>query len=99
MAEKSFFEIILNVTSFDASDSIDREDIEDALEEALQAARMGEVTGAGAGMGKIIIDIEVDGSRMDEAIELMRRTLQLLSLPEDTRIRGPGPEERHVIYR
>lgn len=98
MTERAFFEVVVNVPDVDVSGPIGREDVEDALHTALESADIGEITGAGTGMGRFNLDVEVDQSRIQEAVKLMQRTLQSLSVPEDSWIRGPDSEERHMVY-
>jgi len=57
MSETTFFEITFPIGPDYAV--ANRHEIEDSLDEALQRAGLGEVTGGGAGMGKANIDVEV----------------------------------------
>lgn len=75
---------------------VDREEIEDALDEALQGAGLGEVTGGGTGLGLVHMDVEVDATRGNEAADLIRRTLQGLGVPEGSWVRGPGAGAGHA---
>ncbi len=65
-----------------------RDEVEDPLNEALEPAGVGEVIGGGGGANGINIDIEIyDESRIDEAMALIRTTLQELGAPPTTTIR------------
>lgn len=95
MSETTFFEILLPIDpSYDVAD---RHEIEDSLDDALQRAGLGEVTGGGTGMGKANIDVEViDPQR---GLTLMRRILQDFSVPQNTIIRQAGsPSINHSVY-
>ncbi|WP_221088088.1 hypothetical protein [Deinococcus aquaedulcis] len=97
MSPGAFLEIILNARDVNGADRIDRDEIEDVLGAALHNAHLGVITGAGAGMGTVILDIEVNPLRVDEAIECIRQTLEWFALPEGSWIRGPKPGQRHAL--
>lgn len=85
-------------TSFEA-----RDEIEDLLAEALAAAGIGEVTGAGTGMGKSNIDVEVAdvamGSRSSAAC---CRTSAFRRAPSSTSTKATGQDTgkyaAHAVY-
>lgn len=75
----------------------DRHEIEDALDEALQHAGLGEVTGGGAGLGQANIDAEI--SDPVRGLAVMRRILQGFSVPSTAIIRQNGcPSIHHTVY-
>ncbi len=67
MSASSFLEIILKSEDFAHAG---RDEIEDPLDEALQAAGLGEVTGGGSGIDSNNIDVEVSG--LSAGLELTR---------------------------
>lgn len=74
-----------------------RSGIEDDLSEALEHARLGEVTGGGGGIYGSNIDIEIeDEQKFEQALTLIRRVLRDLKIPADTRITRYEPEK--VVY-
>jgi hypothetical protein len=77
--EPAFLEIVLESKDF-AYDG--RDEVEDSLHEALTAAGIGEVTGAGSGMGKSNIDVEV--SDLEAGLALVRRVLGDLKVAAST---------------
>lgn len=93
MTNRTFIEIVLSI---EVTEAVDREEIEDAPDEALQGAGLGEVTGGGTGLGLVHVDVEVDATRGNEAADLIRRTLQGLGVPEGRWVRGPGAGEGHA---
>lgn len=94
MSATTFFEIILQAADF----TFDRRDeIEDPLDEALQAAGLGEVTGGGSGMGIANIDVEVTDTQ--RGLALIREVLQTLGVAPSTIIRQSGsPSIEHSVY-
>jgi hypothetical protein len=95
VSETTFFEITFP-TAADYSVS-GRQDIEDRLDEALQQAGLGEVTGGGTGMGLANIDVEVTDSQ--RGLILVREVLQSLGLAPSTIIRQSGsPDIEHPLY-
>jgi len=65
-----------------------RDEVEDPLNDALEATGIGEVSGGGGGDKGSNIDIEIyDKSRLHEALTLIRTTLQELGVPTTTTIR------------
>ena len=89
-----FFEIILQSADFTFGG---RDEVEDPLDEALQEAGLGEVTGGGSGMGRSNIDVEVTDPQ--RGLALIREVLQGLGVARSTIIRQSGPESiRHPLY-
>lgn len=93
MTNRTFIEIVLGAA---VTEVVDREEIEDALDEALQGAGLGEVTGGGTGLGMVHVNVELDATRSNEAADLIRRTLQGLGVPEGRCVQGPGTGEGHA---
>ena len=90
----TFFEIILQSPDFAFGG---RDEIEDPLDEALQQAGLGEVTGGGTGMGRSNIDVEVADPQ--RGLALIRQVLQRLAVAPSTVIRQYSPEEiTHPVY-
>ena len=90
----TFFEIILQSADFTFGG---RDEIEDPLDEALQQAGLGEVTGGGTGMGCANIDVEVTDSQ--RGLTLIRQVLQRLAVAPSTVIQQYSPEEiSHPVY-
>jgi hypothetical protein len=81
MRERFFLEIILQTAD---STLHARDDVEDPLQEALTAAGLGEVTGAGSGLGVSNIDVEV--TDLEAGLALVRRVLRELHTPPSTMI-------------
>jgi hypothetical protein len=78
----AFFELSFDTADFQNCGFESREDLEDPLEQALQSAGIGEVTGGGSGRGRTNIDIETfDGIPDDEAVETIRAILKSLGAP------------------
>lgn len=66
----------------------------DDIEEALNASRIGEVTGAGAGMGVAHLDFEVNpDTGRTHALTAVFNILELLAVGDSARVR-PGDNER-----
>jgi hypothetical protein len=95
-----FLEIVFD--SHDcAAKGFDRfEELEEALDASLSASKLGERTGDGSGSDAAIIEVEVsDDARVDEAISLLRRTLQHFAVPPTTVIKRYEPEQqRYPAY-
>jgi hypothetical protein len=68
----------------DDSACLERDEVEDSLQEALVAAGIGEVTGAGSGLGVSHLDVEVTG--LKEGLALVRKVLRDLEVPPSTTI-------------
>lgn len=94
MNETTFFEIILQSADFNFGG---RDEIEDPLDEALQNASLGEVTGGGSGMGMCNIDVEVTDA--EQGLMVIRQVLRRLEVAQSTVIRQSGsPSIRHSVY-
>ena len=92
-----FLEILLQDSDLVAAGFEGRDEIEDPLAEALEKADLGEVTGAGGGMGLHNVDVEIaEDQQFDQALRLIRRTLRKLNVPASTRIVRHQPEK--VVY-
>ena len=61
------------------------------MEAALADSRIAEVTGGGPGMGRFVVDMEVDEERFDEALQLIRKVLAGINMPESTRVKRNNP--------
>jgi hypothetical protein len=68
----------------DDSACLERDEVEDSLQEGLVAAGIGEVTGAGSGLGVSNLDVEVTG--LKEGLALVRKVLRDLEVPPSTTI-------------
>jgi hypothetical protein len=69
-------EVILNPSELAAQGFGGRDEVEEILEDVLIENNLGEITGGGAGMGISMIDVEIaDENRIDEALEIIRKTL------------------------
>ena len=81
----AFFELSFDAADFQNCGFDARDEMEDPLDEALQSAGIGEVTGGGSGRGRTNIDIETfDGISDDDAIDLIRRILKGLGAPRSS---------------
>ncbi len=83
MQKDAFFEIILPAPRGE-EEPADRFEVEDALQDALSEAGVGEVTGGGTGEGVSIVDVEV--TDFDRALPIIRRVLRELRVPPGVRI-------------
>src|SRR5262245_59524259 len=70
-----------------ARDHVDRDTIEEWLEQALTAESLGEVTGAGTGSGVASLDVEVRDRK--RGVALVQRVLEEHGLPASTCINDP----------
>ncbi|GAA2102809.1 hypothetical protein [Actinomadura alba] len=68
---------------------VDRDDVEDDLNEALEG--LGEVTGAGTGLGSSNLDVD-PGANRSEMLDLVFRVLADLGVGDAARVR-PGDGE------
>ena len=94
MTETTFFEIILQSADFAFGG---RDEIEDPLDEALNQANLGEVTGGGSGMGITNIDVEVGDP--DQGLAIIRKVLRSLGVAKSTIIRqSSSPSIMHPVY-
>jgi hypothetical protein len=93
--EPIFLEIIFVVDDLLESGFEDRNEIEDELAAVLAESGIGEITGGGAGMGKEIIDVEIDSNvTLEDALILLRRDLRRLRAPSTTVIKCYKPTEQ-----
>ena len=76
-----FLEVVLRS---DDSAFLERDEVEDSLQEALAAAGIGEVTGAGSGLGVSNLDVEV--TDLEHGLALVRKVLRDLEVPPTTMI-------------
>ena len=84
---------------FLASDFVNggRDEIEAPLQEALEAAGLGEVTGGGGGMGVANIGVEVID--LERGLALVRQVLQQLRVAPSTVINQYQPIRiKHSVY-
>ncbi len=88
-----FLEIILIVPDLMASGIESRDEIEDPLNEALERAGIGEVTGGGSGMGKSNIDVDFNiGVSLAEAVSFLKSILREANAPRSTVIIKHRPQ-------
>lgn len=94
MGTRGILEVVLLAADFAHGG---RDEIEDPLHEALEAAGLGEVTGGGTGMGVANIDIEVVD--LERGLALVRQVLQQLGVAPSTVIKQYEPTGiRHPVY-
>jgi hypothetical protein len=90
-------QVIIPVPDYNP-EMLDRDDLEDALDEVLSHDEIGRVTGGRAstaphGLPSVIVEIEiVDEARAEEAARLLLRVLRRLRAPMGTKVVGPGAE-------
>ena len=72
------------VLQSDDSAFLERDEVEDSLQQALAAAGIGEVTGAGSCLGVANLDVEV--TDLDAGLALVRKVLRDLEVPPSTMI-------------
>jgi len=77
--EPIFLEVFINAEDFESSGFGGRSAVEDELDEALEKAALGEVTGGGGGIYGVNIDIEVEEEDFEAALGLIRKTLRRIS--------------------
>ena len=95
MNEPTFLEIVFIAADF-VHDG--RDEVEDPLNEALELAGVGEVTGGGGGSGKAIIDVEVRDFELGLAV--IRSVLTRLGVARSTVINQYKPNEIvHEVYK
>ena len=81
-------EVILDSSELIAQGFGGRDEVEEILEDVLFKIDLGEITGGGTGMGKSMIDVEItDENRLDEALEIIRKTLQNSNLSAQLEVR------------
>lgn len=103
MPKDAFFEIILPAEA-GGEEPGGRWEVEDALEDALSEAGVGEVTGGGTGVDKSIVDVDV--TDFDRALPIIRRVLQELRVPRTVQIShnegdflaGTGKRTYYPVY-
>lgn len=83
-------EVVLDATALLAAGIDGRDEIEDALSEALVGAGLGQVTGGGGGSGLAMIDIEVDAEEIDASLAFIVETLRKLGAPAGTVVNARG---------
>jgi hypothetical protein len=97
--KRIFLEVILNIIDLQKIALESRDEVEDPLEEALSESKVGEIIGGGTGLGKSIIDIEVDEEKLQEGLLVIRQVLQKINVPESTIIKRYAPyEEIFPVY-
>ena len=93
--EPIFLEIIFVIDDLLKHGFEDRDEIEDELATVLTDSGVGEITGGGTGMGKAIIDVEIDSNvNLEDALALLRRILRRLQAPSTTVIKCHTPNEQ-----
>ena len=103
MPRDAFFEIILPADAGDEAPA-DRSEVEDALDDALSEAGVGEVTGGGTGVDTSVVDVDV--TDFDRALPIIRRVLQRLRVPRRVQIShnegdflaGTGKRTYYPVY-
>lgn len=95
--ESVFIEILFQAHDLAKQCQYDRHEIEDELEEALESKEIGCISGAGAGLGYVNIDVEIESRRkLKKTIALIRRVLQKLKVPQSTVLHICGDAEEHI---
>lgn len=93
-----FLEIVLTAADLSASGIEGRDEIEDPVHDALSADGLGEVTGGGAGGGRVIVEVEVfDEQSLEQALSVIRKELVRVGVPEGTIIKRNSPVPK--VYR
>jgi hypothetical protein len=100
--QRFFLEIILQAADFRLHA---RDDVEDPLHDTLTATGLGEVTGAGSGLGISNIDVEVN--ELEAGLALVRRVLRELNVAPSTVIylhegdqsKGTGRITAYSVYQ
>ena len=94
MSHPAFLEVVLKNEDF-AFDG--RDEVEDPLDEALQAAQLGEVSGGGSGSGRSNIDVELVD--LERGLQLVRRVLRELRVaPSTVIIQRTAEHAVHNVY-
>jgi hypothetical protein len=88
----AFFELSFDAVDFQNCGFDARDELEDPLDEALQNAKIGEVTGGGSGRGRTNIDIETFDDVSDEdALAIIRSVLIKLGAPRSSMLTRTQP--------
>lgn len=94
MGNPVFLEIIFLAKDFAHAS---RDEIEDPLHEALEIAGVGEVTGGGSGVGKVVIEVEVND--LQKGLAVIRGVLAGLGVSRTTVISQNAPDQvAHRVY-
>ena len=88
---ETFLEINLDSNQCVQCNIKSRDEIEDAIDDALKNAELGEVTGGGGGGGRWNIDVDVATDRFEEALRLLRSVLRRINVPSSTMIKRYEP--------
>lgn len=97
--QDAFLEIVLDARDLTDGGFEGRDEIEDPLEDVLEASGLAEVTGGGGGSGVAIIDVTIKDIRhLDAVLDLLRTTLKGLGVPRSTVIRQHTPNTTHRVY-
>ncbi|WP_189003554.1 hypothetical protein [Deinococcus roseus] len=73
----------------------ERDEIEDTLQEMLENRELGDVSGSGAGMGVMILDIDVfDARNLEETVQVIMEVLKNHSCPSGTRVQINQPYQK-----
>ena len=94
--ESIFLEVFINANDFEASGFGGRSAVEDEVEDALEKAKLGKITGGGGGIYGVNIDIEVKEKDFEVALDLIRKTLRKIKVPKSTVIKKRAIDT--VIY-
>jgi hypothetical protein len=81
-----FLEIVIPAREVEGASVSARQEIEEELHDALEAAGFGEVTGGGGSAEALNIDVEVKEDALFGALALIRQILKRHELPRATRI-------------
>jgi hypothetical protein len=83
-----FLEVVFNAHELAAAGFGGRDELEEPLQDALEQAGLGQVTGGGSGSGFAIVDVEVaDETQFDSALAVIRNTLRALNAPRSTKVK------------
>ena len=91
--DSTFLEIVVKTS--DLTDAVpSRDAIEESLHEALTEAKLGEVTGGGAGSGVVTLDVEIwQEAHVQGALAVIRHVLRELKAPSSTLINRYTPKK------
>lgn len=95
--ETGFIEVIFPAIEGFGID--ERDEIEELLQEQLDATGWGDVSGGGSGMGVLILDVDVfEPQHLPEVVQLIRGILLEQGCPPRTRIQinQPYQEVHHI---